>query len=307
MCTSDADRPLIVQLVGADAEEMAAAAAWVRAHCACDGVDINMGCPQNDVVALGCGAGLAADRARALRVARAVRDAVGPDWHVSCKIRLFAKRDATVAFACALASEARASAITVHGRTRTQMRAGACDWHAIASVAAALGALSPPVPVLANGGIYSAADAARCVATTGARAVMLAEPLLYDPMLCAGGCAGGARTPARLRAKVALVHEYVALARAHRQLAPFDEAEMVRQHVKQLLVEFLAPHRRSHIVPRGANPCGVPVDAALWERLADRAVWDDVDGGLDAMLAEIDAYARSHAGHDDTAGADGSE
>ena len=104
---------------------------------------------------------------------------------VSVKVRILPAADGsvdtpkTIAF-CQRLEAAGASVICLHGRTRAQNKhlSGGCDWDAIKEAARVLN-----VPVVANGGISSADDAAACLAHTGAAAVMSSEALLENPAL----------------------------------------------------------------------------------------------------------------------------
>lgn len=79
-----------------------------------------------------------------------------------------------------LCEEAGAAAIAVHGRTRVQMYAGKADWDVIRDVKRAVS-----VPVIANGDVFSGADAAHILSYTGADACMVGRGAFGDPWLFA--------------------------------------------------------------------------------------------------------------------------
>ncbi|VDM66292.1 unnamed protein product, partial [Strongylus vulgaris] len=152
------DRPLIVQFCANKPDTFLAACRLVEKYC--DGVDLNLGCPQMDELDLVCS------------MVSAVRDYCS--LPVSCKIRIRNSREETLEFARRLV-EAGASMLTVHGRTREMKGAdtGLADWSRIKEVVEAV-----DVPVVANGNIQMPGDVERCLAATGAAAVMSAEGIL---------------------------------------------------------------------------------------------------------------------------------
>src|ERR1700719_3809143 len=139
------ERPLGVQLFGADAAHMAEAAKQVVDWVAPDFVDLNFGCPVNKVVCKNGGSALLKDCLTLAKVAAVVVRAVSP-MPVTAKIRI--GRDADSINAARVAKilvDAGISALTVHGRTRARGYSGAADWNVIAEVAAAV-----PIPVIGN-------------------------------------------------------------------------------------------------------------------------------------------------------------
>src|SRR6266513_5954421 len=140
------ERPIGVQLFGADAGHMAEAARQVVEWVQPDFIDLNFGCPVNKVVARNGGSALLKDCPTLSSVAEAVVCAVAP-LPVTAKIRIGWDADSINAVRVArILVEQGIAAITVHGRTRAQGYSGAADWTIIAEVAA-----SASVPVIGNG------------------------------------------------------------------------------------------------------------------------------------------------------------
>src|SRR4029077_4316532 len=140
------ERPIGVQLFGADPEHMAEAARQVIDWVAPDFIDLNFGCPVNKVVAKNGGSALLKDCPTLASVAAAGVRAVAP-MPVTAKIRISWDADSINAPRVArILLDAGIVAITVHGRTRAQGYAGVADWDTIAKVAAAV-----PIPVIGNG------------------------------------------------------------------------------------------------------------------------------------------------------------
>jgi tRNA-dihydrouridine synthase B len=172
------ERPIGVQLFGADAQRMAEAACqvvdWVRP----DFIDLNFGCPVNKVVARNGGSALLKDCPTLANVATAVVRSVAP-VPVTAKIRIGWDADSINAARVArLLVDAGIAAITVHGRTRAQGYAGAADWDIIGEVAAAV-----PIPVIGNGDLSSAADVAKRRRETGVAGAMIGRAAMSAPWI----------------------------------------------------------------------------------------------------------------------------
>jgi nifR3 family TIM-barrel protein len=172
------ERPIGVQLFGANAEHMAEAARqvvdWVRP----DFIDLNFGCPVNKVVAKNGGSALLKDCPTLSGVAGAVVKAVAP-LPVTAKIRIGWDADSINAVRVArLLVDLGITAITVHGRTRAQGYSGAADWNVIAEVAAAV-----PVPVIGNGDLTSAVDVAKRRRETGIAGAMIGRAAMSAPWI----------------------------------------------------------------------------------------------------------------------------
>ncbi|NLF18491.1 MAG: tRNA-dihydrouridine synthase family protein [Lentisphaerae bacterium] len=174
----DASEPWLgVQLLGSDPAQLREAAERLQAM-PFDQIDLNLGCPVRKVTQKGAGAALALDAERALRCVEAVRRASG-GRPLSVKMRILAEGDPepTVALAQRLAA-AGVEALTVHGRVMQRVYAGPVWAGIIAAVRAAV-----PIPVAANGGIFSRADGLRLAAATGCRHLMVARGAIGNPWL----------------------------------------------------------------------------------------------------------------------------
>lgn len=165
------------QIFGNDPQIMAQAAVLAIEHSGCDFLDINMGCPMPKIANNGDGSALLKDIPLAGRIVRAVKDVVSVP--VTVKLRLGWDKGSINAVEMARALEANgADALTVHGRTKTMLYSGRADWDAIGAVVRAVS-----VPVIANGDIFSAEDALRCRAHSGASLFMLGRGTFGDPWL----------------------------------------------------------------------------------------------------------------------------
>ncbi|HEX4575576.1 MAG TPA: tRNA dihydrouridine synthase DusB [Gemmatimonadales bacterium] len=206
-----AERPIGIQLYGADATIMARAAEMVTAACAPDFIDINFGCPVKKVVKNNGGSGCLKDLDLVARIIRAVRSAT--PLPVTVKIR--SGWDETQRDPVAIARhcrEAGAQALTLHARTRTQMFAGQADWDEIARVVDAL-----DIPVIGNGDIMTPEDVVAMRRHTGCAGAMVARGSFGNPWVFAqaqdllAGCPKRPDPTPEERIATALEHARLAL------------------------------------------------------------------------------------------------
>src|SRR5271169_6099579 len=123
------ERPVGVQLFGADPQRMAEAAKSVTDWVQPDFVDLNFGCPVNKVVCKNGGSALLKDCPTLASVAASVARAIAP-LPATAKIRIGWDSDSVNAVRVAkVLEECGISALTVHGRTRAQGYSGAADWN----------------------------------------------------------------------------------------------------------------------------------------------------------------------------------
>ena len=169
--------PVRVQLLGSDAVCLAENAARL-AGLGPAGIDLNFGCPAKVVNRHGGGAALLDDPDHLARIVGAVRRAVPRGMPVSAKMRLGFK-DASRTLDCALAIEAGgADELVVHARTGAEGYRPPAHWERIAPIVSAVN-----LPVVANGEIWTVADALRCRELSGCQALMLGRGMVSDPGL----------------------------------------------------------------------------------------------------------------------------
>ena len=205
------ERPIGIQIYGADADIMAKAAGMVTELFEPNFVDINFGCPVKKVVRNNGGSGCLKDMGLVGGIIRAVRDAT----HLPVTVKIRSGWDETqrdpveIALRC---QEAGAQALTLHPRTRTQMYQGAADWDEIAAVAGAL-----TIPVIGNGDIRTPEDVVAMRNQTRCAGIMIARGSFGNPWLFAQArdlLAGRAKRPdpsPEERFSVALEHARLAL------------------------------------------------------------------------------------------------
>ncbi|MGN0503736.1 MAG: tRNA dihydrouridine synthase DusB [Ruminococcus sp.] len=176
MDISEGERPSGVQLFGCEPDTMAFAAEFSLKYNP-DFIDINMGCPVPKVNSIGCGCQLMQNPDLCYDIVKAVSSAV--DLPVTVKIRKGVDEEHITAVEVAKAVEsAGAKAIAIHGRTRAQMYKPSADWSIIKEVKYAIG-----IPVIGNGDIVTAQDAAKMLEETGCDMVMVGRGAMGNPWI----------------------------------------------------------------------------------------------------------------------------
>jgi nifR3 family TIM-barrel protein len=179
IATCPADRPVAVQIYGADPTEMADAARWLEAD-GVSSIDINMGCPVHKVVRGGGGSALMCSAASTTLMVRTVVEAVRIP--VTVKMRLGWDEQSLTAPALARQFEqAGVAAVIIHGRTRAQGFAGGVNLDGIRAVVEAV----ERIPVIGNGDVRTIADAERMFRLTGCAGVSIGRGALLNPWIFA--------------------------------------------------------------------------------------------------------------------------
>jgi tRNA-dihydrouridine synthase B len=174
LITDPGEKPLGVQLFGADVEAMAAASVVV-AGAGADVVDLNFGCPAPKVVRHRGGSSLLREPELLQAIVAACVQACPKP--VTVKIRAGWDEDHRNAVEIARRVESvGAQAVAVHGRTRAQKFGGKADWTVIADVVRAV-----KIPVIGNGDVVTGPDARRMLDETGCAAVMVGRAALGRP------------------------------------------------------------------------------------------------------------------------------
>ncbi len=233
------ENPRSVQLYGVDPGVMAEAVRILVDEDRADHIDLNFGCPVPKVTRRGGGSALPwkRDLFRSI-VDAAVRTADGR-VPVSVKMRKGIDDDhLTYLEAGRAAAEAGVSWVALHGRTTAQMYAGTADWAAISRLVEELAPLG--TPVLGNGDIWTADDALRMMATTGADGVVVGRGCLGRPWLF--GQLAAAYRGERVPSDPGLGEVLVTL-RRHAELLVDDYGELrgcrdIRKHMAWYLKGF---------------------------------------------------------------------
>ena len=175
MKTEGEKRPIAFQIFGSDEEAMGYATNKISDMA--DIIDINMGCPAPKVVKNGDGSKLLLDINKAEKVIKAVIK--NTDKPVTLKIRTGWDKENIVAIEFAqMAENAGISAITVHGRTRTEYYSGKANLDIIKKVKE-----SVKIPVIGNGDIIDEESARNMFEKTGVDAIMIGRGSFGNPWI----------------------------------------------------------------------------------------------------------------------------
>lgn len=178
MCiSSKTDHPVSFQLFGHDLDTIIYAAKYLDQQTECDIIDFNLGCPVNKVIKAKAGSWLMQDPEYVEKIIKAIVENVSKPVTVKMRVGYDDKHKNCVEVAKAC-ERAGAKAITVHGRTRSQMYSGNADWSWIKKVKEAVN-----IPVIGNGDITSVEDMKRMLNETGCDGVMIGRGLVGNPFL----------------------------------------------------------------------------------------------------------------------------
>ncbi len=271
---SSDERPIGVQIFGADPVGMGDAAALVTEVFEPEFIDINFGCPVKKVVKRNGGSGCLKD----LDLVQAVIRSVAQHTHLPVTVKIRSgwseeTRDpVTIGLRC---QDAGARAIALHPRTRTQMYTGAARWEEIAALVDAL-----DIPVIGNGDIKTAEDAVKLQRETGCAAVMIARGSLGQPWIFDQTRAvleGRPKPPAPP------VEERFAVAVEHAKMA-----EQYEPDPRGAAIEF-----RKHL---GWYVKGLPGSSELRKRLYAVESFGEIEGIFgDYLESHVDLQAESAA------------
>jgi len=176
---ADEERPVGIQIYGRDVPQMVDAAQIVEQTAHPDVIDLNFGCPVKKVAGKGAGAGLLQNIPLLLDITRHVVQAV--KTLVTVKTRLGWNHEQIIIPTLAeQLQDCGISALTIHGRTRSQMYTGQADWTAIANVKR-----NPRlhIPVIGNGDIATPEDTDRAFDLYGVDAVMIGRATFGRPWI----------------------------------------------------------------------------------------------------------------------------
>ena len=175
---SDTERPVGIQIYGRDIEAMVEAAKIVE-QAGPDVIDLNFGCPVKKVAGKGAGAGMLQNIPKMLEITQKVVDAV--KLPVTVKTRLGWNQEQLIITSLAeQLQDCGIKALTIHGRTRSQMYTGNADWTLIGEVKR-----NPRIhiPIIGNGDIHSLDEADKAFDEYGVDAVMIGRATFGCPWI----------------------------------------------------------------------------------------------------------------------------
>lgn len=173
------ERPVAIQIYGRDVASMVEAARIVESEAKPDVLDINFGCPVKKVAGKGAGAGMLQNIPLMLEITRAVVDAV--KLPVTVKTRLgWNEENKIITTLAEQLQDCGIEALTIHGRTRSQMYTGDADWTLIGEVK------NNPrikIPIIGNGDVATPQRAKECFDRYGVDAVMVGRATFGRPWI----------------------------------------------------------------------------------------------------------------------------
>lgn len=258
LATVAQDAPLVVQLFGAEPEFLERAVNELAAK-GYAYFDCNCGCSVRKVIKTGSGAALLGDPQRLLDCAAAMVRAAGPG-RVGFKLRLGPNPPSRVDLELApRLADLGVAWLTLHPRHASQGFAGTADWPALAAFVAA-----SPIPVMASGDLFSAADAGTCLEISGAAGVMYARGALNDPAIFTHDAnrrrAASGLAPLAVPPVCDVIRRHAALCQSHTD----DDRALLRMRTA---------------VPRYLRE--LPGCRALRARLCQCASWDELNDIID--------------------------
>ena len=179
LVVNDEERPTAIQIYGKDPQAMSEAARIVEETSHPEIIDINFGCPVKKIAGKGAGAGLLQNVPLMLEIASSVVNAVSTP--VTAKTRLGWDCNNIIINQLALQlQDCGIQALTIHGRTRSQMYTGEANWNIIGEVKA-----HPQIhiPIIGNGDIDSAEKAENAFNTYHVDAVMVGRATFGCPWI----------------------------------------------------------------------------------------------------------------------------
>ena len=217
MVTSEEEAPVGIQIYGnlpeamVDAARMADRAAEIAGGHGADIIDINFGCPVSKIAGRGAGSGMMRDPDKMVAITRAVVEAVGKPVTVKTRLGWDENSKIIVELAERL-QDAGIAALTIHGRTRSQMYKGEADWTLIGEVKA-----NPRmhIPIIGNGDITSAEKAKEAFDRYGVDGIMVGRASFGRPWIFSEIRhlldTGEPLPPPGVRERVALAKRHLAL------------------------------------------------------------------------------------------------
>lgn len=203
------ERPVAIQIYGRDPDAMKEAARIVE-RAEPDILDINFGCPVKKVAGKGAGAGMLRDIPKMLDITRRVVNAVSIPVTVKTRLGWDCENKIITDLAPRL-QDCGIKALTIHGRTRSQMYTGQADWTLIGEVK------QDPrieIPIIGNGDITTPEEALRAFEDYGVDAVMIGRASIGAPWIF--------REVRRLLDGEGLP-----------PLTPFEKADILRQQIRE--------------------------------------------------------------------------
>ncbi len=177
MNTTGEKRPVAIQIFGSDEESIKYAVEYINKNHLSEIIDINMGCPAPKVVKNGDGSKLLLDINKVEKITKAATQ--NSSLPITVKIRKgWDNEHVNATYVAKAIEESGASAITIHGRTRSEFYTGKADWDIIKKVKENI-----KIPVIGNGDIKTPEDAKNIFELTNCDGIMISRGSLGNPWI----------------------------------------------------------------------------------------------------------------------------
>ena len=174
------ERPIVAQLFGSKPENFEKSARII-AEMGYDGIDINMGCPQRNILKQGAGAELIKYPELAKEIIRATKRGAG-DLPVSVKTRIGYNKEEIEKWIPSILEE-EPTVLTIHGRTKKEMSKVPAHWQAIKRVVEIRDRIKSKTLIIGNGDVESLKEAKQKIKETGVDGVMIGRGIFVNPFL----------------------------------------------------------------------------------------------------------------------------
>ncbi len=178
---SEAEHPIIAQIFGTNLQKLEDTAR-LCVELGFDGIDINFGCPEKNIVKSGGGAGAIRNPEYSIEVIRAVQRGAAGRIPVSVKTRLGFNKDEVETWIPELL-ETGLAALTIHFRTRKEMSLVPARWERLVRIRELRDAISPDTLLIGNGDVKTLEDGRELAEKYGADGVMIGRGIFGNPWL----------------------------------------------------------------------------------------------------------------------------
>ncbi|MDD2935060.1 MAG: tRNA-dihydrouridine synthase [Candidatus Pacebacteria bacterium] len=180
---SEKERPIVAQLFGSNPENFEKSARLIK-KLGFDGIDINMGCPQKNILKQGAGAELIKSPKLAKEIIRATKKGAG-GLPVSVKTRIGYNKNEIETWIPAILEE-EPVVLTIHGRTKKEMSKVSAHWDIIKDVVEIRDRMKSKTLVIGNGDIFSFEDGLEKAKTSGVDGIMIGRGIFGNPWFFSG-------------------------------------------------------------------------------------------------------------------------
>jgi len=228
----EGERPIVAQVFGANPDNMKKACQYI-ASLDFDGIDINMGCPDNSVVAQGAGSALIKNPDLARKIIRAAQEGIkiaGKKIPVSVKTRIGFNKEEIDTWIGELVKEDIA-ALTVHLRTRKEMSKVPANWEYIPRIKKIIKESGKGILLIGNGDVKNIEDAKEKAKKYGCDGVMIGRGVFGNPWLF-----DEKKKEIRIEEKLDALVEHTKL--FEKELSDFKNFDVMKKHFKAYVNDF---------------------------------------------------------------------